>query len=250
MKRSRTGATAHTAWKPPVPCGASLGGALSSASSVSSYSPTTASPSPLSSSFAVKSIFERAPPPPPPPQCFSPREGTVDADMESADAGEGGAVDRPFTVSLSALPGVHFHLHREIHSVRPGIFCCMRRREQQWHPDAAYLTETWQPCLNARMRGILFDWMMEVGQEYALKRETMHYAMNIVDMFLSKVREWTGSSGVVAGCPQRKLGCVWSSCACVCVCVRVYVCVCVCGDGHATEASPYHRCLPPVPRTG
>jgi hypothetical protein len=141
----------------------------------------------------------------------------VDADTESADAGEGGAADRPFTVSLSALPGVHFHLHRELHSVRPGIFCCMRRREQQWHPDAAYLTETWQPCLNARMRGILFDWMMEVGQEYALKRETMHYAMNIVDMFLSKVREWTGFRGVVAGRAYGEArGGGGSSCSCVC----------------------------------
>ena len=38
------------------------------------------------------------------------------------------------------------------------------------------------------MRAILFDWMMEVCQEYMLKRETCHYSMHYVDKYLSRVR--------------------------------------------------------------
>ncbi len=35
------------------------------------------------------------------------------------------------------------------------------------------------------MRAILFDWMMEVSEEFMLKRETFYIAINLVDRFLS-----------------------------------------------------------------
>lgn len=35
------------------------------------------------------------------------------------------------------------------------------------------------------MRAILVDWMMEVCNEFTLKRETFHYSINFVDRFLS-----------------------------------------------------------------
>ena len=41
-----------------------------------------------------------------------------------------------------------------------------------------------QPHLQPRMRAILFDWMMEVAQEFTLGRETLHLAFNLVDRYL------------------------------------------------------------------
>ena len=35
----------------------------------------------------------------------------------------------------------------------------------------------------ARMRAILFDWMMEVGQEFSLGRETLHLAFNATERY-------------------------------------------------------------------
>ena len=37
------------------------------------------------------------------------------------------------------------------------------------------------------MRLILIDWMMEVCQEFTLKRETFHAAVYYVDLYLSKI---------------------------------------------------------------
>ena len=45
-----------------------------------------------------------------------------------------------------------------------------------------------QAFLNPRMRAILFDWMIEVCQEYQLKRETLHLALINVDRYLSAVK--------------------------------------------------------------
>jgi len=35
------------------------------------------------------------------------------------------------------------------------------------------------------MRQILLDWMMEVAEEFGLKRETYHIAVSTVDRYLS-----------------------------------------------------------------
>jgi len=37
------------------------------------------------------------------------------------------------------------------------------------------------------MRLILFDWMMEVCEEFMLKRETYYMAINYVDRYLANV---------------------------------------------------------------
>lgn len=53
-----------------------------------------------------------------------------------------------------------------------------------YSPDPNFL-ENYQPDLSSIMRAILVDWMMEVWNEFTLKRETFHYAVNYVDRFLS-----------------------------------------------------------------
>jgi hypothetical protein len=53
-----------------------------------------------------------------------------------------------------------------------------------YSPDPNYF-EYLQPDISNMMRTILIDWMMEVWNEFTLKRETFHYSLNYVDRFLS-----------------------------------------------------------------
>jgi hypothetical protein len=59
-------------------------------------------------------------------------------------------------------------------------------REASYLPDAYYIPSK-QSHVNKMMRAILFDWMMEVCNEYQLKRETFYLSINYVDRYLSKV---------------------------------------------------------------
>merc|ERR1719473_1289863 len=43
-----------------------------------------------------------------------------------------------------------------------------------------------QPDLNAKMRAILVDWLVEVAMKYKLKSETLFATVNIVDRYLEK----------------------------------------------------------------
>merc|ERR1740130_2003582 len=43
-----------------------------------------------------------------------------------------------------------------------------------------------QPDLNAKMRAILVDWLVEVAMKYKLKSETLFSAVSIVDRYLEK----------------------------------------------------------------
>lgn len=54
-------------------------------------------------------------------------------------------------------------------------------------PRVRYLEA--HPDLNPGMRAIMVDWMMEVCQEFLLKRETLHLAVSYVDRFLSRTRD-------------------------------------------------------------
>lgn len=48
--------------------------------------------------------------------------------------------------------------------------------------------ERLQRDVNAAMRGILVDWMVEVGEEYKLQPETLFLAVGYVDRFLSRTQ--------------------------------------------------------------
>lgn len=51
--------------------------------------------------------------------------------------------------------------------------------------DPHYLNDVKQPNLTSNMRATLLDWMMEVSEEFQLKRETYHISVNLVDRYLS-----------------------------------------------------------------
>lgn len=51
-------------------------------------------------------------------------------------------------------------------------------------PSAKYL-EQLQPDVNAKMRAILVDWLVEVSEEYKLCADTLYQAINYIDRYLS-----------------------------------------------------------------
>jgi cyclin A len=48
-----------------------------------------------------------------------------------------------------------------------------RKHEEKYHPKPTYLT-TIQTDINEKMRSILVDWLVEVGEEYNLDIRTLH----------------------------------------------------------------------------
>jgi len=63
------------------------------------------------------------------------------------------------------------------------IFRRLTEHERDLLPRAGYMDQ--QPEINAKMRAILIDWLVEVHTKYRLKMETLFLAVNLVDRFLS-----------------------------------------------------------------
>lgn len=60
-----------------------------------------------------------------------------------------------------------------------------QRSSELRHRPASHYMERLQTDVNPSMRAILVDWLNEVAQEYHLKTETLHLAVNLIDRFLS-----------------------------------------------------------------
>jgi len=58
----------------------------------------------------------------------------------------------------------------------------MLKKEEFYQPKSYYFRL--QPHLNETMRSILFDWLMEVSEEYHLTKETTHLSFNYIDRVL------------------------------------------------------------------
>ena len=124
--------------------------------------------------------------------------------LQSLRAGRSGSRVPPQSapVAVTRLPGVHYVQHADIPPVMDGLFATLRRHELEYRalPDAFVR----QPNLQPYMRMLLLEWMMEVCQEYRLKRETFHLAVNFTDRFVSLV-----SPGGVAASASRAGSAVW-----------------------------------------
>uniref|UniRef100_A0A674J8K8 Uncharacterized protein n=2 Tax=Terrapene triunguis TaxID=2587831 RepID=A0A674J8K8_9SAUR len=59
----------------------------------------------------------------------------------------------------------------------------LREAEIRYRPKPYYMRK--QPDITSGMRAILVDWLVEVGQEYKLRTETLYLAVNFLDRFLS-----------------------------------------------------------------
>ena len=59
-----------------------------------------------------------------------------------------------------------------------------------------------QRDINATMRGILIDWLVEVAEEYRLVPETLHLSVNYIDRFLAQARRRRRATTAAAAAPQ------------------------------------------------
>lgn len=55
--------------------------------------------------------------------------------------------------------------------------------QMKYRPKVHYMRK--QPDITDSMRTILVDWLVEVGEEYKLRTETLYLAVNFLDRFLS-----------------------------------------------------------------
>lgn len=64
------------------------------------------------------------------------------------------------------------------------ILLFLKTREPEYAVDPSYLAR--QPDINARMRGILIDWLVDVNIKFKLLPQTLFMTINVLDRFLSK----------------------------------------------------------------
>lgn len=68
-----------------------------------------------------------------------------------------------------------------------------------------------QPDVNAKMRAILVDWLIEVHKKFELMPETLYLSINIVDRFLSlkvvsrKELQLVGISSMLLACKYEEI---------------------------------------------
>ncbi len=96
-----------------------------------------------------------------------------DPDLPAAD-GQQDDWSKP----LDTSPHGHASYGREIHAHLREL-----EREGAVHPNYMAL----QRDINAQMRSILVDWLVEVTQEYHLADETLHLCVYYTDRFLSRL---------------------------------------------------------------
>ena len=64
------------------------------------------------------------------------------------------------------------------------IYAHLREAERAKRPDPSYASTT-QKDVNAVMRGILVDWLVEVAEEYKLSADTLYLSVGYIDRVLS-----------------------------------------------------------------
>lgn len=64
----------------------------------------------------------------------------------------------------------------------PDIFCVLQREEALCRATPGFMDS--QVHVNAKMRGILVDWLVSVQQKYKLKAETLFLAVSLIDRYL------------------------------------------------------------------
>lgn len=69
------------------------------------------------------------------------------------------------------------------HAYKQDIYKYLRKIEEEYRPKAYYMRR--QPDVSYSMRTILVDWLVEVGEEYKLRNETLFMAVSYIDRFLS-----------------------------------------------------------------
>ena len=74
-------------------------------------------------------------------------------------------------------------VHWDVEEMEEGIINALLSRESVYWIDTDYLIK--QKDIQFHMRLMLLDWMMEVCEEFGLKRETFHLAAYFSDLYLT-----------------------------------------------------------------
>ncbi|KAG7391999.1 hypothetical protein PHYPSEUDO_002705 [Phytophthora pseudosyringae] len=116
------------------------------------------------------------------PDEFAPRPYTFTFDHRSSCFDEETYADsvRDIDAPSAAMSSHHAKLVRELDTY-------YRKHEIKYLPEADYIG-TVQLDINEKMRTILVDWLVEVGEEYELDSQTFHKAVNLVDRCLKKIK--------------------------------------------------------------
>jgi len=69
----------------------------------------------------------------------------------------------------------------------PDIYRVLQREEANLLPTPSYMDK--HANLNAKMRAILVDWLVDVHKKYKLRAETLFQAISLVDRFLERKRQ-------------------------------------------------------------
>ena len=111
---------------------------------------------------------------------------------------------------LAPAPALYcMSLSTALAEVDAELLYCMSRNEHSHAPSPYYLSQ--QPQLDAAMRPVLFDWLMEVAAEFRLQRETVQLAFNYTERYLSAP---SACIAVVQRCDYQLLGisCLFLAC--------------------------------------
>jgi cyclin A len=101
--------------------------------------------------------------------------GTDSMDVDTTDAH---MVEAPLDPTHRSDPQECNHYVNE-------IYAYLQELEVQYQISPHFMQN--QRDINAQMRAILIDWLVEVAEEYRLVPETLHLAVNYIDRFLSYV---------------------------------------------------------------
>lgn len=107
--------------------------------------------------------------PPPPAEGRVPQEALPPATMEIDSPEPKGANER--------------RNPQECKEYEPEIMDVLFREEALYMPRHDYMAT--QTDINARMRAILIDWLIEVHLKYKLRRETLYLAVNLIDRYMA-----------------------------------------------------------------
>lgn len=88
-------------------------------------------------------------------------------------------------IITSPLPKNHRERFFEVVEYQNSILDYFRESEKKHRPKPTYMKR--QPDINASMRTILVDWLVEVAEEYKLDTETLYLAVSYIDRFLSQM---------------------------------------------------------------
>lgn len=123
-------------------------------------------------------------------QCIRPSDHSisvkvVDHDKHVREAVPVNSLAAPVRVSEVPLPEIAASEDpQQVLEYVSDIYRHLQREDSNLMPHPAYMDR--QPNVNAKMRAVLVDWLVDVHKKYKLKPETLFLAIGLVDRYLER----------------------------------------------------------------